>query len=476
MGTEFVRLRRKNALWCFGRSMLTGMAIALLVAGGLMIFFKLTSTNGQLLLSAAVGAGVGILAAVIRWLMLRRSDLRAAEQIDSEHHLRERVQTMIAFKDEDSVMLQLQRQDTEQKLQAVPKYGVSVVSMICHFLMVVVATAVLFFGLVLPARAEVEPPVYVEPDFDATAWQISSLEELIVHVQESNMAEPAKGQTVERLQQLRAALDSKITVSVFKGQIIQVIADTYTFTDRVNSNDDVHDVIFPVEHDTTTLLAYIVGCLDNLEFTKDVEEFGYKLGQDLTLPTLGAFGEALQAQLEQIPAVYVPGNDYDETDRLYLAALGLAEGLQEVAAMWEAGVDATEVSNRLGEIVHEFKSEANLGLELQTVTKKECVYVVESLCRIFGISASECPKDPDPTYTKDGEEEDNKGGAGGAGDGEMQYAGDEQIYDYKQDQHVSYTELVSEYYQSMIQAYLDGELPEEMKEFILKYFSQLYTG
>lgn len=476
MGKEFIRLRRKHALWCFGRAFLTGMALDLLVTGGLMIFFKLTSTNGRMAMCAGIGLGVGILAAVIRGLMLRRSDLRAAEQIDSEHGLRERVQTMIAFKDEDSVMLQLQRQDTEEKLQSVSKYGVRVLSMVGHYLMVVLATAVLFCGLVMPARAEVEPPVYVEPEFDATAWQIASLEELIVHVQESNMAEPAKGNAVQQLQQLRAALDGNVTVSVFKAQIIQVISDTYTFTDRVNSNDDMHDVVFPIENEVTSLLAYVVGSLDNVELGSDVEDFGYQLAREWNLPNIGQFAGDLQTQLEQIPAVYVPANDYGADDRLYLATVELAAGLQEVAALLEAEESEETVNNRLGEVIHTFKTETNLALEQQTVTKKECVYVVESLCSIFGITASECPKDPDPTYTKEEEEDDNKNNSGGAGDGEMQYAGDEQVYDYKQNQFVSYTEVVGDYYQTMIQAYLDGELSEEMKDFILKYFSQLYTG
>ncbi len=476
MGTEFLRLRRKNALWRFGRSALTGMAVALLLAGGLMIFFKLTSTNGRMLLSAAVGAGAGILAAVIRWLALRRSDLRAAEQIDSEHDLKERVQTMIAFRDQDSVMLQLQRQDTEEKLKAVSKYGVTIWSQLGHFAMVALAAVVLCCGLILPARAEVEPPVYVEPEYDASAWQIASLEELIVHVQESNMAEPAKGETVAQLQELRKALDGNITVSAFKAQVIEVIGNVYACTDRTNSNDDIHDVVYEIDHEVADDIAYVAGCLDNLEFGADVEDVGYQLGQEWNLPTIGQLADELAVQLDKIPADYIPNNSYTEEDTLYRALVKFAQGLQDVAALVEAAAEADAISGRMGEVVHTLKSEANLALEQQTATKQECVYVVESLCDIFAISPSECPPDPDPTYSKEVDEEDVGDVGGGAGGGDMQYAGDEQVYDYKQDQHVSYTEVVSAYYAAMIQASLEGELSEEMIEFILKYFSQLYTG
>lgn len=476
MGTEFLRLRRKNALWRFGRAMLTGMAVALLLAGGLMIFFKLTSTNGRMVLSAAVGAGAGLLAAVIRWLSMRRSDLRAAEQIDSEHNLKERVQTMIEFRDQDSVMLQLQRQDTEQKLQSVSKYGVTVRSQLGHFAMVVLATAVLLCGLILPARAEVEPPVYVEPEYDASAWQIASLEELIVHVRESNMAEPAKGETVTQLQELRKALDGNITVSAFKAKVIEVISNVYACTDRTNSNDDMHDVISAIDHDITSDLAYVAGCLDNLEFGADVEDIGYQLGLEENQPIIGELSQQIAAQLDKIPTDYVPDNSYTEEDALYRALVNFAQGLQDVAALVESGAEKDAVSGRLGEVVHGLKSEANLALEQQTATKKECVYVVETLCDIFAISPAECPPDPDPTYSKKVDDDTVGDVGGGAGPGDMQYAGDEQVYDYKQDTHVSYTEVVSEYYAAMIQASLEGELSEEMIEFILKYFSQLYTG
>lgn len=476
MGTQFLRLRRKNALWRFGRSVLTGMAVAMLLAGCLMIFFKLTSTNGRVILSIAVGLGAGLLTAVIRWLLLRSSDLRAAEQIDSEHHLKERVQTMIAFKDEDSPMLQMQRQDTEQKLQAVSKYGVRLSSVLCHYLAVVLATVVLCFGLVLPARAEVEPPQYVEPEYDATAWQIASLEELIAHVEQSNMAEPAKEQTVQELQNLRDALDTNITVSAFKAQVIQVLGNVYTHTDRVNSNDDVHDVIKKVDHDIVDDLAYVAGCLKNLELGADVEDIGYQLSQPENLPTVAGLGQDLQTQLALIATDYLPNNSYTEEDALYRAMVAFAAGLQDVGALVAAGEEGDLISGRMGEVIHSLKSELNLALEQQTVTKEECTYVVKTLCSIFAISPGECPPDPDPAYTKK-QDNDQVGDVGGApGPGEMQYAGDEQIYDYKQNQHVSYTEVIAEYYAAMIQASLEGELSEEMIEFILKYFSQLYTG
>lgn len=476
MGTEFLRLRRKNALWRVLRSLLSGIAVALLLSGGLLALFKLTSTNGRMLLCILIGAGAGLITAVACWLLLRRSDMLAAEQIDAEHSLRERVQTMIAYREDTSAMLQLQREDTEQRLKAVRSYGVGKLSVAAHVGMVVLAAAVLVGGVMLPARAEVKPPVYVEPNYDATEWQLASLDALIIHVQQSNMAQPAKDQTVEQLQALRTTLESSVTVSAFKEQVIQAITNIYSYTDMVNSNDDMHDVIAMLEHDLADDIAYVAGSLGNAQLGGDVEDIGVQLGRDETLPTIGQLAAGMDTQLAMIPNNYLLDNNYDETDALYQALLNFAAGLQDVAALVEAEEASDVIAGRLGEVIHTFKSEANLALEQQTVSKEECVYVVETLCSIFGISASECPADPDPTYSKKAQEDDYTPSGGGAGTGEMQYAGDEQVYDYKRNEHVSYTEVVGEYYASMLQASLEGELSEDVSEFILKYFSQLYTG
>lgn len=476
MGTEFLRLRRKNAVWRLLRSLMLGLSVGFLLAGVMMAIFKLTSTDGRELLCIGVGVAAALAIAVLRWLMLRRNDLRSAEQIDSEHNLKERVQTMIAFRGEDSAMLTLQRMDTEEKLKAVKSYGVKTGAVVACVGVLLLAAAVLVTGLMLPARAVVEEPPVTEPEYDASAWQIASLEELIVHVQESYMAEPAKGETVAHLQELRKALDGNITVSAFKAKVIEVIGNVYASTDSTNSNDDIHDVIFAIDHDIASDIAYVSGCLDNLEFGADVEDVGYQLGLDENRPTIGELSHQMVAQLDKIPTDYVPNNSYTEEDPLYLAVVRFAQGLQDVAALIQSNAEADAISGRLGEVVHGFKSEANLALEQQTVTKKECVYVVETLCDIFAISPSECPPDPDPTYSKKVDDDNVGDVGGGAGSGDMQYAGDEQVYDYKQDQHVSYTEVVAEYYAAMIQASLEGELSEDMLEFILKYFSQLYTG
>ena len=143
MGTEFLRLKRKHTVWRVLRMVMTALAAGMLVAGAMLVFFKLTSTNGQLLLCLGAGGAAVVVTAVLVWLAMRRSDLRSAEQIDREHQLKERVQTMIAFRNEESAMLQMQREDTESKLKEVKSYGVHAGGVVAHIGALVLAVAVL---------------------------------------------------------------------------------------------------------------------------------------------------------------------------------------------------------------------------------------------------------------------------------------------------------------------------------------------
>lgn len=486
MGTEFLRLKRKHTTWRVLRMVMAALATGMLLAGAMLVFFKLTTTDGQFVLCLAAGGAAAVVTAVTVWLAMRRSDLRSAEQIDREHKLKERVQTMIAFREEDSAMLQMQRQDTEDKLKAVKSYGVRAGSVVAHIGSLVLAVALLLTGVILPARAEKEPYVEPEPEFDATAWQIASLEELILHVENSAMETVAKEGTLEELTLLRDTLEGSVTVSAFKVMVLEAITNIYEYKDRSNSNDDMHDIVVAIDHKQAEDLAYAIGSLNNPTYMNDIGMVGTNLGLDYMLPQSGAFADALDEQLAKVPTKYLPENAYGEDDILYQALVAFAAGMHDVADLVEAakGVVGEEakkeanqaIADRLGDVMYDLQTNANIALQMQGETQNECAHVVKTLCSIFGISNSECPPDPDPTYTKNVDTNDEVTGPGGAGTGEMQYAGEGQVYDYKQNQYVSYTELVTEYYNSMLQAKQEGRLSEEMVDFIMKYFEQLYTG
>lgn len=467
MSKEFRRLKRYNATWTMLRAVALGVAVTLLAAGIVMLMDKMHVMTGNIVYYV-IAAVLGLVIGAIYWVLQRRNDLHLAEKIDEEHHLRERVQTMVEYRDADGAMLQVQREDTERRLQAVRKFGQKKLTLGAHLLLVLVALAVFMVGVVMPVQAVPQPTKPTEPPFEASEWQKAGLEELIKHVENSDMIDTAKEPVVEELWELRHALDTKLTTKNVQLLVVEVIRFTYAITDEVNSNDDIHDLIErKVTHDQADELAYALGAINNKEREADIALIGETLAKDEQLPSLKGLAIMLEDALSD--------SIFDETDPLYAAVAQFAAKLHGVSDA-ESTDDLETARNLLGVAINELKNDANNALTQQDLTKDECMYVVDQLCKIFEIPNNMRPADPDENYSQGANKEYNESG-GGLGTGEMQYAGKDEIYDHETDSYIPYGDLLTErYFPLMRQKLQDGTLPEALVEFIKSYYNELQTG
>jgi len=467
MDKEFKRLKRYNATWMLLRALAVGASLALLLVGGIMMLTKMHKLDAGAL--HYVGSALaGVVAAVVYWLLLKRSDLRIAEKIDAEHKLKERVQTMVEYRDENSAMLQVQREDTEARLKAVRKFGQKKLVLAGHFLAVVVAVAVFAAGVVMPVQAIATPPKPTEPPFEAAEWQKAALEELIAYVEKSDMVAEARDPVVAKLWELREALDAKLSTSGVQQLAIAAIRYIYEVADNVNSNDDIHDIIEEkVDHPQAGNLAYALGAIGNREREGDIATIGTNMASDENLKTL----TALAAMLDD--ALHI--STFGANDPLYVAVANVAAKLKEAGAAMDAG-DVENAQNLLGIAFNDLKNEASAALTQQDINKEECEHVINQLCKIFGISDMDRPSDPDEKFTREKQDDKVDSVPGGAGPGEMEYAGTDLIYDYETGEYVPYGPLLDRYMQRMLQKIQDGTLPEEMQEFVRNYFQELYNG
>lgn len=467
MGKEFGRLKRYNATWTMLRALALGIAIVLLLAGLALVLDKLHVVEGNIvfyIIAAAAGVAIG----AAYWLLQRRNDLRLAEKIDEEHHLRERVQTMVEFRDQETAMLQVQREDTEARLKAVRGFGQKKLTLAAHFAALAVAFAVFMVGVMLPVQAVPQPPKPTEPPFEASEWQKAALVELIAHVEASDMIATAKEPVIAELWELRDALDTKLTTKNVQALVIEVIRFTYATTDTVNSNDDIHDIILrKVDHDQADELAYALGAINNKGREADIATIGTELAKEEMLPSI----KGLAIMLTDALSISV----FDGTDPLYAAVASFAAQLHLVGDA-ESAEDLEKAQNLLGTAINELKNDANIALTQQDLTKDECMHVVDELCKIFAIPANMRPSDPDEDYSQTSDKEYNESG-GGAGTGEMQYAGKDEVYDHESDAYTAYGKLLTDrYYPLMSSKLQDGALPEELLEYIKNYYNELLTG
>ena len=466
MGKEFKRLKRYHGAWMAFRCVAVGLSVTLLLAGLILLATKLHVLEGTViyyLFSAVVGIGLGVL----YWLLQSKSDLRLAETIDAEHQLRERVQTMVEYWDGESAMLQVQREDTEKRLQSVRAFGHRKLTLAGHFLLIVVAFAVFAVGFMMPVQAVVEPTQPTEPPYEVTEWQKSAVAELVKHVQKSDMIQSVKDPTVAQLQDLLVALDTQMTVSALKARVSAVMEKVYALTDEANANDDIYDCIHQyTEHTQAGLLAYALCALENVERDGQIEMLRAAMEKEEGLATAGALAEGLELAL---------GNaQHRQDDPLYMAVAELAQQLHAVAAAVEAA-DTANAKMLLGSAFGQLKVSTNAALEQQELTKAECVYVVDTLCTIFGITGADRPGDPDGEMLLQRDEENYVPSQGGYGTGDLQVAGDDEIYDYRQHTYTAYGELLKEYYYKQALQHMDT-MDEEVRQIVEKYFNELYTG
>ena len=469
MGSEFKRLKRYHQIWTMIRAMAFGVAACLLLGGVLLLLGKMQILQlgvGGIALSIAVGLAVS----AVSYLALRKSDLTLAEKIDQQRHLRERVQTMVAYRDDESPVAQLQRADTEQRLQQVRTVKMQLRGMMMHVVTLTAALAVFMVALMLPAKAlqpapEETQPQPTEPFYEATAWQKAALEELISHVSQSEMAESVKDAVVENLTQLRMTLETQVRVSVLQAQVVESMVQAYELTDAANSQDDMHEVLGMVSHKVGPYLSY---CFGNLV----IEDYDSKMDMAENLVKQNDHQDIAEIA-RQVLAV-LQYSEFDANDDLYAAVEAFGNELTVAGEALEAK-NLAGARRMTGEALYNLRNNAALALRQQLLTKEEAQYVVKTLSEIFSISSSQIPADPDRAFALEIPEEAPEVG-GSQGTGEMQYPSDDKVFDYKNNLHVIYHQILDEYYKSMTNDAMDGKYSDEIEELLRKYFGNLQTN
>ena len=116
MNEIFKKLKRKKFLTAACIAAGTGVAAGLIAAGSVLLALKLSEININAGWYVLIGLGVAAIAGGVAFWVLLPTDKKVAKEIDREHALNEKVQTMVAFAGDDGDMVELQRQDAEEKL------------------------------------------------------------------------------------------------------------------------------------------------------------------------------------------------------------------------------------------------------------------------------------------------------------------------------------------------------------------------
>ncbi len=467
MDNGFRKFKRKIRLSALLRSVLMGLSLGVIVVAALWLVDKLTKADPNLMRYGIIGGVVALLGSAIFALILMPTDKRLAKRLDNKLQLNEKVQTMIAFRKDDSEMAKLQRETTQELLMQTPTKKARNKSAWLTLILPVLAAGAMTAAFLVPANA-IDPPPAPETGWKLTNFSEQALRDLITYVDSSNMQDTPKQEIVAELEDLLATLKTVRKETEMHEEVVSSISNIYDSAKVCHIHTD------------------IVAALKN-SLSEDVKQFGNSLGT-LDSNTINA--------------------DMDE-----LAAKVLADGNinTELAATVANGIDVALKLTRLDESNPIYKAVADFGAELGTITAstsqtdivdiftrhKTAIgksiqqtywdvtvekYTINRLMTIFGILRTELDPEILDTFTeeeitgsvtKPGDDDKETGTGGGIGDGEMLSGNNDEIYDPGLDKLVPFPEVISEYQATLLALLNEGNVDPELAEMIESYLATL---
>ena len=252
------KIRRGVALKCF----LFALSIGLVSISTVLLLGKLNIIEDNPMLAAVIGGVAFVLSLTVALVVAMPKAQRTAELIDGELNMRERVQTMHAFRGVKGRIIELQRKDTEARLKKMPLDWYSVKRVWVYLLVLILSVALCSFAYIVPDMAEKPGEVPQDEPFELSEWQELALENLIEYVQTSELCDTAKISIAEELNTLLSNLKITDTVRRMKTLVIATIVEVNSIIDDTNSYDEFSAALKRGSADGMAELSAAIGTPD----------------------------------------------------------------------------------------------------------------------------------------------------------------------------------------------------------------------
>lgn len=462
MGDEFKKFKRRIQIEAIVKSALIALAAGLFPVGVLLLCFKLTATPFHPAFYVLIGAGVAAAVFAGVFFLLRPTDEAVAKRIDGALSLREKTQTMVAFREKEGDLVSLQREDARACLAKASPKAVKFRALIFEAVACVLALLCLFTGVFIPAKA-------TDEEFVVTPWLETALNNLIEEVKSSGMEEGAKTPTVGELETLTVSLKSIEYQGEMKALVVPAIEHVDKIVTDVNSNDELAETLVQCEDARLRDLGASVRVLSSAAAEGQLRTIGNDLKASENLSSdLRALSRAINEALTNSVA--------PETDALYVALSNFSKDLLQIESY---GDDAAALIDGALDRARPVIT----AVAQQAVNKSVGDMVHSRLVQLFGIEEEKDPNDPDVPENPDNPEnpgtdpDKNKDpNEGSAGRGELEFGSDDIVYDPIANEFVKYGEIFNRYYSAVLERMVDGEIPEDLEEYIAAYYAALLKG
>jgi hypothetical protein len=439
--------------------------VGLSVFGISLLLTKLGIYEIDIKIGILIGAVSALIGGALAFVFNFRSEKRIAARLDREFDLKEKVGTMVAFKNDTSRMAALQREDTERHLCALDSSRFGFSKIFTYLGCAVASVAILTVALILPVKAQdpSTPDTTPEDPYEISMWQITALEGLIEDVKESAMHETAKDQVIAQLEALLSKLEKTDTVSTMKESVIAAIEEIYSIVDRVNILPDMKALMEASDLQAVKIFRDVLGTYDlpiTLSLMEDIRALAE--GSDTEAP------EDVSSPLRS----FLDASGLPAEAGLFKAVMSFAVAMASPPDADSADMFYTaHVSAIRTAIIAE---RVNIGVRDMTVTR---------LADIFELSSEELPlpdTDGDKDDYEDEEREDEEDGIhdGGLGGNQTLYGSSDAVFDPESGEYVTYGDIINnpKYYPTSQELTRGDDLSEELKKFLAEYYGILFDG
>ncbi len=473
MSERFLKFRgqinRRRVLLCVALGLMLGIG----VTSVLVILAKREIMGLRLLPSILIGLGVALLSTGVGLLLTRFDEKALARRLDEENSLGERTSTMVAFREDSREMARLQREDAQRALESVSAPKLRPAAIVTVLVAGLLSVSLLVTAAALPTKQPPAPePPAEEEGFLFTEWQKTRLLALIEYVRASDLRESIRPMAVEELEGL---YDTLLTVTKRADMVAEVTSSMVVIDDAVkavNTYDPIVKHLSLSTEESIRRLAASMGRVTGDIPSQEITDLATLLAKktENPLPELATKLEIALMTLE-----------IDREDAVFKAVGGVIEQMRASDA-WLA-TDTEEA--RIAALEQWFTDQigtVRLAAAQQSADRSVADTVITELMFIFGLTKNDLPASLLEDGNKyediagDYEEKDDELHGGGAGRDEMVYASDDEIFDPTDGKHVPYGEVLKDYFAVMNDRFINGELPEEYKNFIRDYFDALYNS
>lgn len=502
MSENFKKLKRKYVLGAILKSVVCGLSFGLIAAGIVLLALKLSAISIDVIWYVLIGVGAAVLGGAVAFVIFRPTNKKVALRLDEEYALEERVQTSLEFSGQSGTILDIQRLDTEKKLQALPKKRLKFSKIWQFCAIAVLAVAVGCTAFFIPAAQAAETPGPIDPEDEPvtiSGFQKVAVQNLINDVRSSYMREPVRENSALLLEDFLVELDTIET----RGELLDAVNETTSaVAEEVAVVTTFIKVATALSAVNETVLANAISNGGNayrrfdITYFEDVEAF-YADRQNNTTSRVSSALTNLRNRVDindsaqLIDALRILASpimtalsdlvskaEVDASDQLYFQLNTLAGDLAfMVIDLISEDKGVEEIQDELNSSFETFGNGIVLELADQAYHGATRRYVNNRLRNIFGIEDGIEVAELDSGNTS-GDGGTGGGniiddGPGGGGTGETQYASNDMVYDPRTGEYVKYGDILNDYMAILQEQIEKGMLTEQQEKMVRDYFDSL---